>query len=280
MTGDMGADLRDWIGKTEVVEDILTPGLVARFNATLDRDSATAIGAPAPELIHWCLCTDTIATNALAQDGHPPRGAFLPPVGLPRRMWAGGEINLLAPLGIGDIVTRTSEIENIVEKAGRSGPLTFVTLRHKITSDGRLAVNERQDIVYRGHVANAQGAQTPPPAPMGTHSTQIEINEARLFRYSSITFNAHRIHYDAPYTKGVEGYGGLVIHGPLQATLLALFARELSQRPFSRFTYRGIFPAIGTGSLTLHASSEGNEMKLWTAFGNGPVSMEASAGWE
>lgn len=273
--------LMKWIGREEHTGETLTQALVTRFNATFDRSSAIEEGSDAPMLIHFCLGQPTVLTAELGPDGHPARGGFLPPVPLPRRMWAGGAVEFLAPIRIGEYVTRRSVIEDVSVKQGRTGVLCFVTVRHHVESDGRPALTERQDIVYR----DAQAASAAPtdktqePAPLGTYRVKIAAGAAFLFRYSALTFNGHRIHYDAPYAQGVENYPGLVIHGPLQATMLCQYAADLRDTTPKSFRFRSRAPIFGPGAFTLNATPNGEALKLWTAQSDGPISMEATAEW-
>ncbi|MCB1619750.1 MAG: MaoC family dehydratase N-terminal domain-containing protein [Thiothrix sp.] len=276
------AHLKSWAGRTETASQSLSPERVRQFNATFDRESDLSPGTEAPLLIHLCLAQPAAATASLGEDGHPARGGFLPPVPLPRRMWAGGELVFHAAIRIGETVTRTSTIRDVSLKQGRSGTLCFVTVDHAISSNGRLAVSERQDIVYRaaqdsapaaGHTGSAN------PAPTGTHHRRITPTPAYLFRYSALTFNGHRIHYDAPYAREVEGYPGLVVHGPLQATLLLQYAADLQGRTPARFSFRSLSPLFNTRDFSIHATPDGDHLKLWSACEGGPVAMEARATW-
>lgn len=269
--------LRRWIGREATGAEVLSPAIVERFNATFDRDTPATPGAVAPTLIHLCLGPDAVPTAALEPDGHPARGGFLPPVPLPRRMWAGGNLHLHDDIRIGDTVTRRSVIRAVTVKDGRSGPLCFVTVEHRIDSAGRLAVTERQDIVYRGPGAAAPAPA--PPAQPGRHRRSVSAGPALLFRYSALTFNSHRIHYDRPYAREVEGYPGLVVHGPLQATLLLHFAESLRGKRPAQFGFRSLSPVFDTADITLNAQDEGSAMRLWTSGAGGPVAMEARAEW-
>ncbi|MCB1493228.1 MAG: MaoC family dehydratase N-terminal domain-containing protein, partial [Rhodobiaceae bacterium] len=212
--------LKGWIGREEIASEVLTPDLVRRFNATFDRESGLDAGDVAPLVIHFCLAQPAVPTAGLGPDGHPARGGFLPPVPLPRRMWAGGAFTFHDAIQIGEEVTRRSTIRDVTLKQGRTGALCFVTVEHAISSGGRAALTERQDIVYREAGTSAAPAASPEPAPAGEESRRITPSAPYLFRYSALTFNGHRIHYDTPYVRDVEGYPGLIVHGPLQATLL------------------------------------------------------------
>ncbi|MGV6873780.1 FAS1-like dehydratase domain-containing protein [Pseudochelatococcus sp. B33] len=276
------AHLREWIGREDSVSDIVTPELVRRFNATLDLDGSSDPGDPAPLLIHLCLGQPAVPGAELGPDGHPARGSFLPPVPLQRRMWAGGAFTFYDDIRVGETVTRSSRIIDVALKEGRSGQLCFVTVEHGISAGGRAALTERQDIVYR----DAEGAKpasvpTAPPtaAPEGAHRRSIMPTTTLLFRYSALTFNGHRIHYDAPYARGVEGYPGLVVHGPMQATLLLHLAAEVRGRAPARFSFRSLSPLFDNADFTINAAEDGAALKLWTARVGGPVAMEARAEW-
>ncbi|MGC6454567.1 MAG: FAS1-like dehydratase domain-containing protein [Candidatus Puniceispirillaceae bacterium] len=274
-------NLRSWIGSQQTQHETLSPSLVERFNATLGIDASVTAGDVAPLMIHFCLAQPVAGLDGLGPDGHPARGGFLPPVPLPRRMWAGGEITFKAPLIIGTQVTRQSTIENVEIKQGRSGGLCFVTVNHDYSSEGHCCVRERQDVVYRDPPApdGADIAAPPDAAPAGTHHRGITPTPTMLFRYSAITFNGHRIHYDAPYAREVEGYGGLVVHGPLQATLMANMAAGLAGKPPKRFSFRGKSPLFDDAPFGIHAEMTGDEVSLWTARDGGPVAMQAKASW-
>lgn len=272
--------LRSWIGKTETMSERLTPNLVTRFNATLDQDAPGQAGDEAPLMIHFCLAQPVAPASRLGPDGHPRRGGFLPPVPLPRRMWAGGEISFLAPLVIDETVTRTSRIEDVVVKQGRSGRLCFVTVMHEYSSAGRLAVRERQDVVYRDAPSETGGtASNPDPAPTGETARHVTADATMLFRYSAITFNGHRIHYDTPYARNDEGYGGLVVHGPLQATLMAHLAADLRGEAPKRFAFRGLSPLFDDAPFAVHAAESETGFSLWTARDGGPLAMQGQAIW-
>jgi len=272
--------LRTWIGREEEGSELLTEAITNRFNATFDREGPAHNGAVAPVLIHLCLAPPAAPTTALGQDGHPARGGFLPPVPLPRRMWAGGAFVFHDEIRVGDIVTRHSTIRDVTVKEGRSGMLCFVTVDHRIESGGRLAVEERHDIVYRGDdPAGGAPGTAPPPAARGGDRVVVDPSAALLFRYSALTFNGHRIHYDNPYTRNEEGYPGLIVHGPMQATMLVQFAEKLRGTSPARFDFRSLSPLFDTASFTLNAEPDGDGLRLWTARDDGPVAMEARATW-
>ncbi len=269
--------LRQWIGREERKTDVLTVGLAERLRATLGAE-ALAPGEALPLAIHWCLAPAAVPPGDIGEDGHPARGGFLPPVPLPRRMWAGGELKFVRPLRIGDTVERLSRIADVTEKVGRTGRLVFVTVEHEISTGEGLAVFERQDLVYR----EAQTAATSPAAPAELRpadvSLGIDATTVLLFRYSALTFNGHRIHYDRDYARDVEGYPGLVVHGPLQATLLANLAARLSDgRPPRRFAYRGVSPLFDGAPFTVNAVHRDGGFDLWCADAAGVATMTATA---
>ncbi|QIK40577.1 FAS1-like dehydratase domain-containing protein [Pontivivens nitratireducens] len=232
--------LNGWIGRTETVADIVTPGLVDRFRATFGK---RLYGDPqsVPLGLHWCLAPPAVPLEEIGPDGHPARGGFLPPVPLENRMWAGGAVSFHAPLQIGDEVTRASRIAAITPKNGRSGPLVFVTVEHELHVGNRRVIEERQDIVYRP-ARSVEAAQ--PEAVHDIPEDAFVGDPVTLFRYSAMTFNGHRIHYDYPYVTQQEGYSGLVVHGPIQATLLMNAAAAAAQQDAIRIEYRGLSPLI------------------------------------
>ncbi|MBU6357027.1 MaoC family dehydratase N-terminal domain-containing protein [Acidiphilium sp.] len=276
--------LKSWIGRTETARDVVAPRLVREFAATFDRDDpAPRAGDPAPLAIHWCLAPPTAITAALGPDGHPARGGFLPPVPLPRRMWAGGTLRFADRLRVGDEVERRSRIADVVVKEGRAGPLCFVAVDHEIVSPRGLALTERHDIVYRA----AAGGGAPPaePVPLGPPPEDAEWHRdmqagpVTLFRYSALTFNGHRIHYDRSYAREAESYPGLIVHGPLQATLLLDFAAEIGGAAPRHFTFRGLSPLFDFMPFRLVARRTGTGLALRTETGTGTSTMEASADW-
>jgi 3-methylfumaryl-CoA hydratase len=272
--------LRSWIGREDVGTDVVSEDLALKYHATFDlAGEAPRTGEALPRLIHFCLAQPAVPTSQLGPDGHPQRGGFLPPVPLPRRMWAGGSLTFHGDIKVGDTTRRLSRIENVVLKEGRTGPLCFVTVAHRVEATGRLAVEERQDIVYRGIEAAGDGAKALPRADSGVHQRRMQAQPPLLFRYSALTFNGHRIHYDRRHVTEVEGYPGLIVHGPLQAALLVNYATELRGTPPARFSFRGLSPLFDDDVFVLHATPEGNGLSLWTARENGPVAMAAEAHW-
>jgi 3-methylfumaryl-CoA hydratase len=271
-------DFREWIGRSEERHDRLDPARSRVLRAALGEAGPLPTGGRLPALHHWLYFWDARTPDATGPDGHPKRGGFLPNIALPRRMWAGGRLRFLAPLNFGDPVHRVSAIRSIETKTGRSGALVFVKIAHQILGPQGLAIEEEQDLVYRDAGPSGGTASAPAPAADQAPDTldSIDPDPVLLFRYSALTMNSHRIHYDQPYATGEEGYPALVVHGPLQATLLArLAARELGT-DLSQFEFRGIAPALVGQRLTLHAEPAASGLDLWTAQG-GRRTMSASA---
>lgn len=272
--------LRQWIGRRETASETVTAALVARFAATFDQDLHEGDDI-VPRMLHWCLAQPSVPTSALAIDGHPARGGFLPPVPMPRRMWSGGALTFHSEIRVGEVVTRHSSIEDITIKEGRSGTLCFVTVCHELMCDDRAILSERQEIVYReSEAARSQIVATPKPAPTvpapeGAHRRVVQPSAPLLFRYSALTFNAHRIHYDTPYSEVDENYPGLIVHGPLQATLLAQLAQSVLGAPPARLSFRSVSPLFDTAEFALNATEREGGLNLWTSYVGGPVAMEA-----
>lgn len=267
----------------EIREDQLTPAHAARFAATLDRD---AFDGSAPQGIHWCLTTPETPTADLRFDGHPEKIGFLPAIAQPRRMWASSAVEFFAPINVGARVQRTSHMLDMTEKSGGSGPLLFVNIQHDIAADGVLALREKQTVVYREAVEVSGDVPAVEPFPEAAPDRgegwqwqrEITPSSAQLFRYSALTFNTHRIHYDEPYARGVEGYRGLVVHGPLMATLLLdLCDRELGRNRLSTFAFRGKAPAFANEPLLLCGNPAGANIALGILGADGRMVMEASA---
>jgi 3-methylfumaryl-CoA hydratase len=283
MTEKLDLDhLRQWIGRTQEASDIVTAQLVKGLRATLFQE----IGEPkdgdaAPFTTHWCLAQPVFPMSELGPDGHPARGGFLPPVPLPRRMWAGGEIEFLEPLRVGDEAKRTSRIADVTLKTGSTGALCFVAVEHQITTARGIAIRERQDIVYR-EMSTTQPASAKPasPPPAAKHRETHVSDAVLLFRYSALTFNGHRIHYDRDYVTRVEGYPGLIFHGPLQAALIVELAAKLrGGKPPKKFSYRGVQPLFEGSEFSVNANDNGEAMELWTANAEKQPTMKATATW-
>jgi len=273
--------LRQWIGRTETAVDTVSARLVAGYLAVLDdANPERAEGALAPLAIHWCLAPAARPMSQLGLDGHPKRGGLLPPVPLPHRMWAGGQIDLRGRFHVGEVVTRQSTVRDVVLKTGRSGALCFVTVDHAFTGPQGLVVSERHDIVYRGPRNPDAPAPVIPQAPKARWSYSVMADPVLLFRYSAITFNGHRIHYDRDHAIKAEGYAGLVVHGPLQATMMLEYAARLRGAPPQTFDYRGISPLIDGAAFTVNAAERDDGLHLWTAATDGRLCMEAQASWK
>ncbi|MFT5539432.1 MAG: 3-methylfumaryl-CoA hydratase [Alphaproteobacteria bacterium] len=277
------ATFNDWIGREEIAHDVIAPARVAALEATLDRAGALPReGDVLPPLYHWMFADflGLAATAELGPDGHPKRGGFLPPVTLPRRMWAASDVTFQAPLRIGEEVTRRATIENIEEKTGRSGRLVFVTVRHDYTGASGGVLSDRQTIVYRDAPGESERGHLPPGKPVPADSAFSRIltpGIALLFRYSALIFNAHRIHYDGPYAMDEEGYPGLVVHGPLIATLLAdLLRRERAGADITRINFRAVKPIIEGRALTLAGTETSNGFDLWAADDTGDLGAQAT----
>ena len=284
MTATTSADLERWIGKTETVDDIVTATPYAALSATLDRAAERPMaGTPLPPLWHWLYFLPLYRQSEVGPDGHAKRGGFLPPVPLPRRMWAGSQFEFEKPLRVGDRIRRTSTIANVTEKSGRSGPLVFVKVRHEIVANEQStpSVLEFHDIVYRE--APKPDAVPPPPkaAPASSAWRREWVpDDVLLFRYSALTFNGHRIHYDRKYVTEVEGYPGLIVHGPLIATLLLDLLR--SYRPDSvvrRYEFRAVRPLFDIHRFDVcgEPAAGGKAVRLWAKDHEGWLAMEASA---
>jgi len=274
--------LRQWIGKTTEASDTVTTHLVMGLRATLFQDvGEPRTGDAAPWTTHWCLAQPVFPMSMLGPDGHPTRGGFLPPVPLPRRMWAGGELEFFEPLRVGDESKRTSRITDVTIKSGSTGTLCFVSVEHIVSTPRGMAIRERQDIVYRDMGGAAPAAKAPPPAPVARHRETHVSDPVLLFRYSALTFNGHRIHYDRDYVTKVEGYPGLIFHGPLQAALIVEFAAKLhgGQAP-KKFSYRGLQPLFEGTEFSVNANDlAGGGMELWIANADGQPTMKGTATW-
>jgi 3-methylfumaryl-CoA hydratase len=268
------------VGRTEKRADVVTVTPVAALAATLDRDDPLPLaGDPLPPLWHWLYFLPLHRQSEIGPDGHAKRGGFLPPVPLPRRMWAGGRLTFRAPLRIGERIERTSTIADVTAKEGRSGPLVFVLVRHDIEGPRGQAIVEEHDIVYRDTPAVGERAAVPPRAPVdATWTRTIRPDDVLLFRYSALTFNGHRIHYDRRYVTEVEGYPGLVVHGPLIATLLLdLVRRHLPAAAIARFSFRAVSPLFDIAEFTVNGRRGDDAMlALWAANADGALAMEAT----
>lgn len=269
------ANLQDWIGRRHEIEDVLHPRAARFMQATLDRPPSLKAGDPLPPLWHWLYFLETDPASALGRDGHSKRGGFLPPVALPRRMWAGGRFRFHEPLLLGETIRKTSTIAAISEKTGRTGKLCFVTLRHDYSCGETLALTEEHDIVYR----EDPHPDAPKPAPKAAPDDarwmrEIRPNSTLLFRYSALTFNGHRIHYDVDYAREIEGYPGLVFHGPLTATLMIDLALEKNpgSEPAS-YSYRALAPIADTAPFFIEGRPTAGGVDLWARCGDATLAM-------
>ena len=276
-------NLKEWIGTSETVTDTLTATPYAALSATLDWPAQRPQpGTALPALWHWLYFLPLYRQSEVGADGHAKRGAFLPPVALPRRMWAGSQFTFHAPLHIGDEVIRTSTIDNVTEKEGRTGQLVFVKVRHELRRRGEqdAALTEFHDIVYRDAVQPGAVEPAPAAAPAAAQwERKVVPDDVLLFRYSALTFNGHRIHYDRRYVTEVEGYPGLVVHGPLVATLLLDLLRE--QKPdavVATFEFRALRPVFDIHHFFVCGRQrEDGAIHLWGRDHEGWLTMEARA---
>lgn len=271
-------DLGAWVGRQEERDDLATPPQVRALRALLDYPAGAPVPSALPLLAHWLFFQDPAPQSALDRDGHPHRGGFLPPVALPRRMWASGEVRFLAPIAMGCSMQRRSTICAVTPKLGKSGAMMFVTVDHEILVHDAPAILETQHIVYR----ETGGAMPVPPivppplvAPLGDWAVEIIPDPTLLFRYSAVTFNTHRIHYDRPYAMGEEGYAGLIVHGPLLAALLLdQFLRHHPGACVTRFAFRALQPVIEGRPILLCGAMTGEGADLAVVSQDG-VAMSA-----
>jgi 3-methylfumaryl-CoA hydratase len=271
--------LAQWKGRRESIEDTIHAAPIAALAATLDRDDpAPRLGDPLPPLWHWLFFLPLHRQSQIGADGHARRGGFLPPVPLPRRMWAGGRFRFGRPLRVGEAARRTSTIEDVGVKQGRSGRLVFVLVRHEIVGSFGGSLTEEHDIVYRDSPRPGEpappGRTAPGPAPW---RRDVRPDDVLLFRYSALTFNGHRIHYDRRYATEVEGYPGLIVHGPLIATLLADLARRNDPRAPKAFSFRAVSPLFDLEPFAVCGAPSGDaaSAKLWARGADGALAMEA-----
>ncbi len=277
-------NLKEWIGRSEEVSDIATATPYAALSATFDRPAERpAAGTPLPGLWHWLYFLPLHRQSEIGPDGHAKRGGFLPPVPLPRRMWAGSQFQFHKPLCIGDAMTRTSTIHDVTEKSGRTGPLVFVKVRHEIRRAGEsdIALTEFHDIVYREAARPDDVAPPPKAAPASsTWEKKWVPDDVLLFRYSALTFNGHRIHYDRKYVTEVEGYPGLVVHGPMVATmLLDLLRHQLPDAELASYEFRAVRPVFDINHFFVcgEPQPDGKTFRLWAKDHEGWLTMEATA---
>lgn len=257
----------DWIGRSQSVTDVLEPARSNALDVALGGEGLLVAGDPLPMLHHWLYFWDVKPPAGLGADGHPAKGGFLPPVPLPRRMWAGGRLTFHRPLLLGAKARKTSTITAVTEKTGKSGTLVFVTVRHELDGGEGLSVSEEQDLVYREPAAGALTAPVAAPAPAVPWVETVSPDPVLLFRYSALTMNGHRIHYDRPYAMEEEAYPGLVVHGPLQATLLLRLAVSRLGTPVTGFEFRGQQPAFDGAPLHVCGNPAQGGAEVWTQQG-------------
>ena len=268
-------NLQDWVGRTEQNTELVSLRQSVGMSAMLDYKLTPQAGDPLPPGWHWMFFPEMARQSVLSADGHAPRGDFLPPVELPRRMWGGNRLRFLGPIPIGQELRRVSEILSIKSKEGRSGKLALVTVRHSYFGHEALAMEEEHDIVYRSAAKGEN--QSPPgqaPATAADWSKEIVPDAVLLFRYSALTFNGHRIHYDMPYVRDVEGYPGLIVHGPLTATLLMKSAREsYPEELFETAVVRAHRPLFAGNKLIVQGAQIDSGVHMWALDPEGFTAM-------
>ncbi len=273
--------LQQWVGKSEIAHDPMSSASAAALSATLNHAAPLRAGSALPPLWHWIYFWSVAAQSELGPDGHPSRGKFLPPVPLPRRMWAGGRLSFEAPLVTDSAAMRHSRIISVTKKNGQRGSLAFVTVRHEISQNDVLTLIEEHDIVYRALAQPGAVAAMPKLAPLeSAWSRTVHPDPVLLFRYSALTFNGHRIHYDRRHATQAEGYPGLIVHGPLIATLLVdLLLEQMPQARLRSFDFRAISPLFDTAPFDIcgQPSIDGSTVRLWAKNGRGELAMEAEA---
>lgn len=269
-----------WLGGSEVVPDWIAPAPLQAAAATFDDvETGFQSGSAVPPLWHWFYFLPKAPQSRIGDDGHPARGGFLPPIALPRRMFAGARLTFTRPLVVGQPAERRGTIRAISERSGRSGSLVFVTVSYTISQNGQTCIEEEQDIVYR----EADPTPVPPPQAIdlppaeGALVRTITPDPVLLFRFSALTFNGHRIHYDRPYATGVEGYPGLVVHGPLTAVLLLELVRRNIRRPVRAFSFRGLLPLFDLAPFRLTGAGDGETITLEALRCDGKAAMQAEA---
>ena len=277
-------ELQGWIGRSETVRDQIGATPVRALNATLDHPSMPVeTGSALPPLWHWLYFLPLHRQSEIGADGHAKRGGFLPPVPLPRRMWAGSQFEFRFPVRVGDAAERTSTIADVTVKEGRTGKLVFVKVRHELRCNGSAepAIVEFHDIVYR-EARRPDDVEPPPQAAAAGAAWQRVIvpDDVLLFRYSALTFNGHRIHYDRKYVTEVEGYPGLIVHGPLIATLLMdLVRRNAPNADVAAFRFKAVRPTFDLNPFRVSGEpqADGKTLKLWAQDHEGWLTMDAIA---
>lgn len=274
-------NLQDWVGKLDERQDIATSTTIQALAATFDCRKTFNVGDDVPALWHWAYFPPVTPTSDLGEDGHPQRGGFLPPITLPRRMWAAGRLHFHHPIRLGEFVARSSTVTAVTSKEGRSGKLVFVTVRHQIETADGVAIVEEQDIVYRDidPVVSKQTTPDNSDLPEAAWRRVVQPTPALLFRYSALTFNSHRIHYDRKYAEDVEGYKGLVVHGPLLATLLLNELRtRLPDAIVETYSFRAVGPLFDISPFFIcGAPTSPNTFALWAEGPDGAIATIAEA---
>ena len=273
-------ELSSWIGRQEIVEDSLCSGPAAALAAALDQPTAPRAGETLPPLWHWIYFLNYHRHSELAADGHRKRGGFVPPVQLPRRMFAGAKLTFIEPLTVGEQARRVSTIRDLTPKKGRTGDLVFLRIHNEMVGQRGPAIIEEQDIVYREAPKPGTDNERSVPAKAqltADWSLEVRADEALLFRYSALIFNAHRIHYDRPYATEHEGYAGLVVHGQLVATMLAELVRANVDTPLRTFSFRAMRPIVDIAPFRICGARDGVRVSLWAEDDIGVVAMEAEA---
>lgn len=283
--GTSAASAGDWIGRRVERNGMLTRDLAGMLGAAVGHERSASQnlkdGAVMPTLWHWAAFPEFVPLSELGSDGHPALGNFLPPLALSRRMWAGGTLTFTGELHIGERLTKTSRILSITDKEGATGPMVFVRVGHVITGEDNGHIEEEQDIVYLDIPESFRAPRKIPSPAAPDFDETVTINEARLFRYSAATFNAHRIHYDLPYTQEVEKYPALVVHGPMQATMVMEAARRHTGCKPHKFSFRGVHPMFHDQDLRLTGQrcADGKSIKLVTAAPSGHQGLQARMEW-
>ncbi|MFY0691727.1 MAG: MaoC family dehydratase N-terminal domain-containing protein [Paracoccaceae bacterium] len=267
--------LQNWIGKTETSTDFIDAGRARRMQVTLDREPDFTEGQELPPFWHYLYFNPEVPASRLKEDGHEKLGRFLPPVSLPRRMWAGGKVEIDRPLYCGETCVKTSTIRDVALKDGRSGPLCFVTVDHDFSVEGAHRFTERQNIVYREMPAPGSAQPAGKPAPQDpSDGFAVTPDPVLLFRYSALIFYSHRIHYDADYTRDVEGYPGLVVHGPLIAALLSEFGRnQQHDKDLKSLEIRALSPLFAPDPFHVEARNEAHATRAWARKADGSLAM-------
>ena len=272
--------LRKWIGKIDNVTDYVTPIVEQRYRATLNMDIGNPKdGDPVTSGLHWMLGWNLVKNDELGVDSHPALGEFLPPVPLPRRMWAGSEIKVLKPIRVGNKVIKQSTVADIQVKEGRTGLLCFVTAEYNFLVNDEVTINEKHNIVYRDISKSGGGSGYSKDIPEKADlSEKIFMHPTILFRYSAIGFVGHRIHYDHPYTVNEENYPGLIVHGPLQATYLLRAAEKLMGKPVKSFTHKVMAPVFANSEYIVGVDKmDDGSVSCWGATKEFGVTMRAEA---